>query len=33
MPDVELAFVPLGRPEFGAPAAIPLSEWVTPGVP
>lgn len=33
VPDVELLFVPLGRPEFGALLAVPLSELVAPGAP
>jgi hypothetical protein len=33
VPDVELLFEPLGKPEFGALVAIPLSEFVAPGVP
>lgn len=33
VPDVELLFVPLGRPEFGGLLAVPLSERVAPGVP
>jgi hypothetical protein len=31
--DVVLPFVLLGSPEFGARAALPLSEFVMPGVP
>jgi hypothetical protein len=33
LPDVELLFVLLGRPEFDDLAAVPLSELVVPGVP
>jgi hypothetical protein len=33
VPDVELLFVLLGRPEFGDLAAMPLSELVVPGAP
>jgi hypothetical protein len=33
VPDVVLLFVLLGRPEFGALAPMPLSEFVMPGVP
>ena len=33
VPDVELLFVLLGRPEFGDLAVLPLSELVVPGVP
>ncbi len=33
VPVVKLLFVPLGRPEFGALAPMPLSELVVPGVP
>lgn len=33
LPDVELLFVLLGRPEFGDLMALPLSELVAPGVP
>jgi hypothetical protein len=33
VPDVALLFVLFGRPEFGALAAMPLSELVAPGVP
>lgn len=33
VPDVELLLVLFGAPEFGDPAALPLSELVTPGVP
>ena len=32
VPDVEPLFV-LGKPEFGAPPTLPLSELVEPGVP
>jgi hypothetical protein len=32
VPDVAL-FVLLGRPEFGDPPTLPLSEFVAPGVP
>lgn len=30
---VDVLFVLLGRPEFGAPITLPLSELVLPGVP
>jgi hypothetical protein len=33
VPGVKVLFVPLGRPEFGALAPMPLSELVLPGVP
>ena len=33
VPDVELLFVPFGKPEFGGLLAMPLSELVAPGVP
>jgi hypothetical protein len=33
LPEVEFPFVLLGNPEFGAPAAMPLSELVELGAP
>lgn len=33
VPEVELLLMLFGVPEFGDPAALPLSELLTPGVP